>query len=114
MLFEKGDNDGGVFAALAFVDADGVGELDFAEFAFGVLDLFAVKVNGDSGFVGSDALHDTGVAVEDVFVVVISVLDYLVTDAVGYAAVFEGGGKGLAGLLAKMGLAGGGVIWVGF
>lgn len=102
VLLEEGYNDGGVFAALAFVDADGVGELDFAELAFGVFDLLAVKIDGESGFIGGDALHDSGIAVEDVFVVVIPVLDDFVADAVGDASVFKCGGEGFAGLLSKM------------
>lgn len=92
VLFEQGDNHGGVFAALTFMDADGIGELDFAEFALGVFDVLAVKINGESGFVGGDARYDAGVAIEDVFIVVIPVLDDFIADAVGDAAVFEGRG----------------------
>ena len=84
------------------MDADGIGELDFAEFALGVFDVLAVKINGEPGFVGGDSRYDAGVAIEDVFIVVISVLDDFIADAVGDAAVFEGRGQGLAGLLAKM------------
>lgn len=102
VLFEQRDNHRGVFAALAFVDADGIGELDFTEFAFGVFEVLAVEINGEPGFVGGDARNDTGVAIEDVFIVVISVLDDFIADAVGNAAVFEGRGQRLAGLLAKM------------
>ena len=64
--------------------------------------IIAVKINSKSGFVGGDALHDAGVTVENVFVVVISVLNDFVANAAGDAAILEGGRKRLAGFLAKM------------
>ncbi len=99
MLLEQWDDDDGVFAALAFVDRDAVGELDFGEFAFGIFDMFAGKFDGESGAVGGDGAYDAHVAVEDVLVVIVAGLDDFVADAEGAAAVGDFGRERFAGCL---------------
>lgn len=74
-------DDGGVFAALALVDGTGIGELQFVEFFVLVGDEFFVEEDGDFALFLVDAVDDSDVAVEYVFIVV--VLD--LHDAVAHA-----------------------------
>ena len=74
-------DDGGVFAALALVDGAGVGELQFVEFVVLVGDEFFVEEDGDFALFLVDAVDDSDVAVEYVFIVVVLDLHHAVADA---------------------------------
>ena len=74
-------DDGGVFAALAFVDGAGVGELKFVEFLILVGDEFFVEEDGDFALFFVDAVDGADVAVEHVLVVVVLDLHDAVADA---------------------------------
>lgn len=96
MLLEQWDDDDGVFTALAFVDRDTVGQLDFGELAFGIFDDITGELDGDTRAVGGNTANDAHVAVEDIFVVVIASLNDFIADTKGAATVGNFGGQWLA------------------
>lgn len=79
VLCKDRDHDGGVFAALAFVYADGVSECEGIEFVAFVGDLAFFKHGGDLGVFGIDIDDESDVSVKDFFVVVIAGLEDAIT-----------------------------------
>lgn len=113
MLLEQWNDDDGVFAALAFMDRDAVGELNFREFALGVFDVFFGKFDGEAGTVSGDGAYDAHVAVEDIFVIVVACLNDFVANAESATAVEDFRRERLACFFAKMYLCCRGVVGVG-
>ena len=93
MRLEQRDDDDGVFAALRFVDAHGVGEGEVVELAALEGVHVAVEIGDEGAGLGVDGFDDADVAVEEVFVVVVAELDELVA-----GAEFAGGRAERAGV----------------
>jgi hypothetical protein len=90
MLRAHGDDDAGELAALAFVDGQRVGELQFVEFAGLVFDeALRIVAHVDLQRIGVDGGDVADVAVEDFLVVVVVRLDDLVADAEGDAEALD-------------------------
>ncbi|OPZ68609.1 MAG: hypothetical protein BWY82_02498 [Verrucomicrobia bacterium ADurb.Bin474] len=90
MLLEEGNHDHRVFAALAFVDADRIGELNLSEIGALVGDCRAVEINQHGRFDGINLGDAADVSVEDSLVVVILDLDH----PVALAELVTGGSQG--------------------
>ena len=85
VLGQHGDDDGGIFAALAFVDADAVGRQQFIEVGE-IIDHGAVVHRDRQRLLdGVNRLDAAEVAVENVLVVVIPDLHHLVADSINAA-----------------------------
>ena len=79
--FEQRHDDDGVFRALAFVNADGVGEGEVAEGAAVEVVRLAVELRGQRAGLGVDGGDGADVTVEEVAVVVVAKLDDFVVGA---------------------------------
>ena len=85
VLGGDGDDDAGVFGALAFVDTDGVGVDQFVCFEEVVDDGEAVHVDGDRLLDGVEGGDTADVPIKDPFVIIIDRLHHFVADAEGTA-----------------------------
>jgi hypothetical protein len=102
MLHGEGNDDGGEFGALGFVDGDGIGEREFVEFAEGVGDIALIEADDDLLIDGIDGVNGSDIAIEDLLVVVVFELDDFVADLEAPAEAFDvrfGGASGVKGLL---------------
>lgn len=98
VLFEEGDDDDGKFAALGFMDRDGVGEGEVAHFHAFDFGYLAIEVDGEGRGLGVYGDDFTEVAIEDVFIVVVACLDDFIVDfETGAADVEVFGGSGVEG-----------------
>ncbi len=89
MLFHEGDNGDGVFGSLRFVNADGVGKGDVEQVVAFHFDGSCVEFYREGGVVVVNRLDGANVAVVNVEVVVVSVLDDFVAYAVAVGAEGE-------------------------
>ena len=88
-----GDDDDGIFAALALVDGRGIGETKLVEFRGLVFHCLAIEADGQCAILHVDSGDDSDVAVEHLFGVVVLELQH----TVAFAEHESGTGEAVAG-----------------
>ncbi len=88
MFHEQRNDTNRVFAALGFVDADGIGKGEFVQFAKLIGDAAPIiEPDGDGLASRTDGGDDATIAVEDFFILVVAHLKHFVASAKERAAV---------------------------
>ena len=88
-----GDDDDGIFTALALVDGRGIGEAEFVEFRGLVFHCFSIETDSQCAVLHIDSGDESDVAVEHFLGVVVLELQH----AVAFAEHESGTGKAVAG-----------------
>src|SRR5215510_10014678 len=89
MLGDEGNHHRWIFRALALMDRGGIGQRQLIEFTSGILDLAPLKLHLHHTLVQVNLSNAADVAIEDLFVIVIDVLEYFIARGIGPAKALE-------------------------
>src|SRR5262245_35096516 len=89
MLGDEGNHYRWIFRALALMDRGGIGQRELIEFTIGILDLASLKLHVHHALLWVNLPNAADVAIKDLFVIVIDMLEHFIARGIGPAKALE-------------------------